>query len=80
MVCGKALEELNLPDGVLIIAVIRNNEMIVPNGKTVLESGDRIVLFAMHQVAHKMQKIFSSEGKIKDAINSLMNRGLADEL
>ena len=80
LVCGKALEELNLPDGVLIIAVIRNNEMIVPNGKTVLESGDRIVLFAMHQVAPKMQKIFSSEGKIKDAINSLMNRGLADEL
>ena len=77
MVCGKALENLELPDGILIIAIIRGNEMIVPNGKTVLESGDRIILFAMHQVAPKMQKIFSSEGKIKDAIK---NRGNKDEL
>ena len=80
LVCGKALENLELPDGILIIAIIRGNEMIVPNGKTVLESGDRIILFAMHQVAPKMQKIFSSEGKIKDAINSIKNRGNKDEL
>ena len=54
--------------------------MIVPNGKTVLEAGDRIILFAMHQVAPRMQKIFSSEGKLKDAINVIKNRGKKDEL
>ena len=80
LVCGKALENLDLPDGILIIAVIRGNEMIVPNGKTVLEAGDRIILFAMHQVAPRMQKIFSSEGKLKDAINVIKNRGKKDEL
>ena len=80
LVCGKALENLNLPEGILIIAVIRKNEMLVPNGKTVLEAGDRIILFAMHQVAPKMQKIFSSEGKFKDALNSFKNRGRVDEL
>ncbi len=80
LVCGKALENLNLPEGILIIAVIRKNEMLVPNGKTVLEAGDRIILFAMHQVAPKMQKIFSSEGKLKDALNSFKNRGRVDEL
>lgn len=80
MVCGKALENLNLPEGILIIAVIRHNEMLVPNGKTVLEAGDRIILFSMHEVAPRMQKIFSSEGKIKDAIMSFKNRGRVDEL
>ena len=80
MVCGKALENLNLPEGILIIAVIRHNEMLVPNGKTVLEAGDRIILFAMHEVAPRMQKIFSSEGKIKDAIMSFKNRGNHNEL
>lgn len=80
LICGKALENLNLPEGILIIAVIRKNEMLVPNGKTVLEAGDRIILFAMHQVAPKMQKIFSSEGKFKDALNSIRNRGSSYEL
>lgn len=80
LVCGKALENLNLPEGILIIAVIRKNEMLVPNGKTVLEAGDRIILFAMHQVAPKIQKIFSSERKFKYALNSFKNRGRVDEL
>lgn len=80
LVCGESLENLDLPEGILIIAIIRDNEMIVPNGKTVLKPKDRIILFSMHEVAPKMQKIFSSEGKIKDAINSIKNRGLADEL
>ena len=80
LVCGKALENLNLPDGILIIAIIRDNKMLVPNGKSVLESGDRIILFSMHQVAPRVQKIFSSEGKLKDAIKSIKNRGKKDEL
>lgn len=80
LVCGKALEKLNLPDGILIIAIIRDNKMLVPNGKSVLESGDRIILFSMHQVAPRVQKIFSSEGKLKDAIKSIKNRGKKDEL
>ena len=54
--------------------------MLVPNGKTVLESGDRIILFSMHEVAPRVQKIFSSEGKLKDAINSIKKRGKKDEL
>lgn len=80
LVCGKALENLSLPEGILIIAIIRDNKMIVPNGKTVLESGDRIILFSMHKLAPRVQKIFSSEGKLKDAIKSIKNRGYKDEL
>lgn len=75
LVCGKEIENLNLPDGVLIIAIVRNKEMLVPNGKTVLESGDRIILFSMHQIAAKVQKIFSSEGRLSDVIKSLKGRG-----
>lgn len=80
LVCGKALENLSLPEGILIIAIIRDNKMIVPNGKTVLEAGDRIILFSMHKLAPRVQKIFSSEGKLKDAIKSIKNRGNKDEL
>ena len=80
LVCGHTLEDLSLPDGTLIVSIIRGQSMLVPNGKTVLESGDRIILFSMHEVAPKVQKIFSSEGKLKDAINSIKKRGKKDEL
>ena len=80
LVCGHTLEDISLPDGTLIVSIIRGQSMLVPNGKTVLESGDRIILFSMHEVAPKVQKIFSSEGKLKDAINSIKKRGKKDEL
>ena len=80
LVCGNTLEDLSLPDGTLIVSIIRGQSMIVPNGKTVLESGDRIILFSMHEVAPRVQKIFSSEGKLKDAIKSIKKRGKKDEL
>lgn len=80
LVCGHTLEDLSLPDGTLIISIIRGQNMIVPNGKTVLESGDRIILFSMHEVAPRVQKIFTSEGKLKDAIKSIKKRGKKDEL
>lgn len=80
LVCGHTLEDLSLPDGTLIISIIRGQNMIVPNGKTVLESGDRIILFSMHEVAPRVQKIFTSEGKLKDVIKSIKKRGKKDEL
>ncbi|WP_454205818.1 Trk system potassium transporter TrkA [Peptoniphilus sp. Marseille-Q6390] len=80
LVCGHTLEDISLPDGTLIVSIIRGQRMLVPNGKTVLESGDRIILFSMHEVAPRVQKIFSSEGKLKDAINSIKKRGKKDEL
>lgn len=80
LVCGHALEDLSLPDGTLIISIIRGQNMIVPNGKTVLESGDRIILFSMHEVAPRVQKIFTSEGKLKDVIKLIKKRGKKDEL
>ena len=43
LVCGHTLEDLSLPDGTLIVSIIRGQSMLVPNGKTVLESGDRII-------------------------------------
>ena len=43
---GKGLKDIILPPEVLIVAVYRNGEMMVPNGKTIIEATDRIVLGA----------------------------------
>lgn len=45
-VIGHRIEELDLPDGALIGGIIRQTGIIVPRGKTGLETGDRLLLIA----------------------------------
>jgi Trk K+ transport system NAD-binding subunit len=41
---GKPIRDLNLPEECVVAAVIREQEFLVPRGKTVIESGDHVVL------------------------------------
>lgn len=41
---GKALRELELPEGVLVALVRRQGRFLVPRGGTVLEAGDRLTI------------------------------------
>ncbi len=43
--CDKSIEELNLPDSVLIAMVRRGDENIIPRGHTTIHDGDIVVLF-----------------------------------
>lgn len=40
---GKAISELQLPDSVLIVMIIREGRRIFPKGETLLQSGDEVV-------------------------------------
>lgn len=41
--CGKALKDIDLPEECNIVAVIRNHQLVIPHGSTVLEASDEIV-------------------------------------
>ncbi len=43
-VTGKSLEELKLPEGFLLAIIVRNDEILVPRGSTVLQGQDRLLL------------------------------------
>lgn len=43
--CGKRIEELNLPDHVLIALVMRGEENLIPDGQTVILEGDIVVAY-----------------------------------
>ena len=56
----KSLRELKLPDSVLIMALRRSGELIVPHGNTRLEPGDHITLVgAIQEVEEARHWIFS---------------------
>lgn len=56
---GPPLREAKLPQGVLIGAIVRDGVTIFPSGSTVIEAGDRVVLFAAADSIRKVEKMFS---------------------
>ncbi len=56
---GVALGEAKLPTGVLVGAVVRDSEVIAPRSGTVIETNDRVVLFAAADAVPQVEKMFS---------------------
>ncbi|MEE2698810.1 MAG: Trk system potassium transporter TrkA [Pseudomonadota bacterium] len=56
---GKPLNEVKLPAGVMLGAIVRNGEMICPRGSTIVQALDRVVMFAAEDVIQEVEKIFS---------------------
>lgn len=72
-ICGKSLKDLALPKGILFIALIRGEETIVPNGDTVLENGDKAVVFATKNEIRNMKNLFKRR-KIIDGIHNKLTK------
>jgi trk system potassium uptake protein TrkA len=55
---GHPLAEVKFPKGAIVCAVMRNNSMMIPNGKTVVQPGEHVVLFALPSAVGKLEKLF----------------------
>ena len=60
---GKKLSEIVFPENAIISCILRNNSMIVPNGNTVIEFGDKLF-------------IISTPENQKEALNSITKDNL----
>ncbi len=58
-IVGKPLRKNFFPKGSLVIGIIRNDEVIIPSGESVIEVGDRVIIFARRQVVEKIEKILT---------------------
>ena len=56
---GVPIREADLPDGVIVGAVVRGNEVIVPRGDTVIEANDQVVILAASAAVKQIEKLFS---------------------
>ena len=52
------LQYLDLPKGIIIGAVLRNDQVIIPDGKTQILPGDRVVVFVLSSELSKIDKYF----------------------
>jgi trk system potassium uptake protein TrkA len=55
----KPLKQIHLPDGVLIAAIVRGEDVIVPYGDSLIQSGDKVIVFALPKATALLEKIFS---------------------
>ena len=57
-VIGKSIDMLGLPDGVLVGAILRDDE-VMPEESTVINEGDRMVILSVADQVRKVEKILS---------------------
>lgn len=57
-IVGKTLEELKLPSGIIIGAIVHNGKVTIPNGKSVIQAHDRIVVFCLTEDLPTLQMFF----------------------
>lgn len=62
-VLGKSLEKLNLPGGIVIGAIVRDEEVIIPYGETILKAYDRLIVFSLAKDLDALKIFLKSERK-----------------
>ncbi len=62
-VCDKTLKDINIPKDCIIISVIRNEEVIIPNGFTMLKEGDYIIAVSSSKDQVELKDYFVGKEK-----------------
>lgn len=58
-IIGKPLRKLGLPEGSLIAAIVRGDEVFVPYGNSSIKTGDKVIVFALPRAIPSIEKSFS---------------------
>jgi trk system potassium uptake protein TrkA len=61
LVSGKSLQELKLPAGFLLATIIRNGEVLVPSGSTILQAHDQLILVGQAEKYRDVLRILTGE-------------------
>ena len=58
-VLGKTLQELKLPNGILVGAIVRGEQAIIPRGSDHVTHMDKVVLFCLPELSQHATELFS---------------------
>ena len=58
-IVGTQLKDTDLPENVIVGAIVRGDEVILPRGDTIIQPKDNVVLFAVAEAVRDIEKIFS---------------------
>jgi len=55
----KTLEEAKIPYGILMAAIVRDDQFFIPSGKDAVKVGDRLVIFVTQGAEKKLEKLLN---------------------
>lgn len=68
-IAGKVVKDLDLPEGSLLVGVVRENETIIPQGNTELQVGDHVFLISERKNINRVVRAASNETeKVEDVM------------
>ncbi len=59
-ICGKRIMEISFPDGVMVALIYRDTETVIPTGSTVIEKGDRLIIFSLLADVPELERILQT--------------------
>ena len=62
-IMNKPLRDLNLPTGVLIAAIHRGTEVIIPNGDTIIQEDDKVIILCLLTEIPDLEKLLRATSK-----------------
>jgi trk system potassium uptake protein TrkA len=58
-IVDKPLKKISFPKGAIVVGIIRQEDIIIPTGESVIQPDDRIIIFAIRQAIPKIEKILA---------------------
>ncbi len=58
-ITNRPLKDIHMPKGALLVCIIRNGDIIIPAGDSVVKPGDQIIVFTVKQAVKKMEKLLT---------------------
>ena len=58
-IVDKPLKQISFPKGAIVTGIIRNDDIIIPTGESVIRPEDRVIILARRQAIPKVEKILS---------------------
>jgi trk system potassium uptake protein TrkA len=58
-ITNRSLKKISFPKGAILVCIIRNGQVIIPSGLSVVAPGDRMIFFAVRQAVKKLEKLLT---------------------
>ncbi len=58
-ITNKPLRKISFPKGSILVCIMRNGQVMIPSGTSVVIPGDRMILFAVKQTVKKLEKMLT---------------------
>ena len=53
------LSQVNFPKGALLGAIVRDGEIIIPGGDSVVKPKDRLIIFTLREAVPKLERLLT---------------------